>query len=239
MIHKRMALGLTLAAVLAMSAIGASAVQAATSGLDIGESPAVLTGSLVSAAQPHTWVYGAAVVKCEEGNLEATVAGTVSEPKNVHEATVTGTYSKCKLAGTAAEVRMNGCKYTWTDTPTSLTFEVDVTACTSGKVIEIASLVNCTLTIKEQGPLSHVVFENVVGSVPAHVVANWTIKNTHVVFDGTECPVAGGTTIANGEFSGKTTVKAFKDEGLQPEKVEFKHKFQPFKDGAQTSLVAT
>ncbi|HEV7482885.1 MAG TPA: hypothetical protein VGO13_07285 [Solirubrobacterales bacterium] len=237
MIRNIKALGLALVAVLAMSAVAASASQAATSGFDVGLSPAVLKGTILPGTE-HTLVVGTAVVKCAEANIEGTVAGTVAEPKNVHEATATATYAKCKFGGTAAEVRMNGCKYTLTDTLTSLTAEVDITGCTSGKWIEIISLVtNCSITVKEQGPLSHVVGENVVGTSPTHVVLNATVKNIHAIFDGSECPGTGE--VANAEFNGKTTVKAFKDDGTEAEKEEFKHKFLPLKAITQTSLEAT
>jgi len=217
-----------------MSAVAASGAQAASS-LDVGVTPSVGTGEIVSAASPHTLTAGKAVVKCEVANLEGTLTGT-----NVTEGTVTATYSKCKLAGTAMEVRMNGCKYTLTNTATALTLNVDVVECTTGKVIEIKSLTtSCTITVKEQGPLSSVVGENVVGSSPAHIKAVANVTGIHAVFDGTECPEPNGTTIATSSFKGDTTLKAFADSGLGAEKEEFGHKFKPFADGTQTSVTAT
>jgi len=234
MIRKLRVLTLALAAVLATSAVAASGAQAASS-LDVGETPSVITGAIVNAAAPHVWTFGKDTVKCEVANLEGTFTGA-----NVTEGTLTGTYAKCKINGTAAEVRMNGCKYTLTNTPAAFVFNVDIAQCTTGKLIELKSLVvNCTITVKEQGPVAKATMENVAGSNPNHVVANVAIAGLHSVADGTECLEPNGTTLAAGTLTGKTTVKAFEDLGLGAEKEEFGHKFKPFLDGAQTSLVST
>jgi len=233
MIRKLRVLTLAFVAVLASSAVAASGAQAASS-LDIGTTPSVLTGEIVSALSPHTWGTGKADAKCEVANLEGTFSGT-----NVTEGTLTPTFAKCKLAGLAAEVRVNGCKYTLTNTATALEFNMDITGCTTGKTIEIrSSVLNCTITVKEQGPVAKITFGN-AGSSPSHIVATMAVVNLHGLVDGTDCPDPNGTTVATGTLTGKTTIKAFADKGLGEEREELGHSFSPFLEGAQTSLVAT
>jgi hypothetical protein len=228
MTRKLKAFGLALLAALAIASIAASAAQAAPGELHsetIGAS-AILTGQNLGA---HEMGFKGLKLQCQSATFEGTV------PKTTTDATVTPQYTGCVLSGLAAQVRMNGCKYTFTGAA-DFTANVDITGCTSGKSIEIVDLV-CTITIPEQKNLSHVVFTNKPGP-PKHIETSFTLTGITYIGDNLGCAEAMGHH-ADGTLTGTTTVKAYEDAGLKELAEHNGHKYQPFKEGLQVGLFAT
>jgi hypothetical protein len=222
MTGKLKVLGVALAAMLAMTAVMASGAQAATSGLDVngttGGSSAILTAQQTEQLK-YKYTASGTQFKCSQTNLEGTVPQGA-----IHEATLTPTFfeelaENCTLAGTNAKVTMNGCSYTLTDTLTSLTFEVDL-VCESGHTGILIDQGACQITIPPQGPLSHVVLENVAGSSPKDVIANWTIQG--FTYSGNAgCPANLQMTTTDGDITGKTTITAWNDiAGLEGSQIK-------------------
>jgi hypothetical protein len=198
---------MALMAVSAMSLVGVAAAQATTSGLDVGVAPAILTGEQVTQnklAVTSSTGTTLTTVKCSVAKLDATTT-----EKEVHEATLTPTYSTCEVGGLTATVNPNSCKYTLTDTLTALTANADVTECGTGK-IEITQG-TCVLTIGNTSTaLEDITFSNVAGSSPKHVLATLNVKKIPVTGDSgcTANLQAAGLT---GDLTGTQTVKAYED----------------------------
>jgi len=117
MIRNLKALGLALAAILALSAVSASGVSAATEPIakfSCSTYPCSLSGEQ-PAAEKHEFVTAAGAVECE---LAIFQSSTISEAAT--GLTVTPTYEECvlhnALTGTTdpATVTMNGCDYKFT-----------------------------------------------------------------------------------------------------------------------------
>jgi hypothetical protein len=197
------------AALCALGAIGSSTALAAGE-FTVGQAPAAITGSEVVAnafevtnSTTLQWVK----IKCSAATFE----GTTSTASGT-ELTLTGRYTACTLGGLAAEVRMNGCKYTLTGSA-ALTASVDIVGCTSGKKIEIIKG-NCTITVPEQTGLAHVTFtsEGTASTMDTLATATFsTINNTQT---GSECPDPGLTS-SDGTYKGTVTFKAFGDGGTR------------------------
>jgi hypothetical protein len=214
-------LSMALTALLALGAVGVSSAQAATSGLDVGTTPthsAWLTGE--QATQNKLIITSGTetvTVKCSTATFQATTAdGTVNE------ATVTPGYggvNACTLGGSFATVDINSCKYTLTDTLTSLVANADV-VCPGTSKIEITSA-GCTVTVGSQGPLGSVTFSNNAGP-PEHVTATLAVKNIAVTGDA-GCP-ANLVGAHNAELTGSITLKAFQDNagGVEGTQVSLK-----------------
>jgi hypothetical protein len=237
MIGKIRSLVLALTAVAVLGATMAAGAQAGS--LDIGASPAVLTGHSVD-GQSHLFSLtntngGKFNIKCT-GSLEGTTQGQFQVP----EVTLTATYSQCQTGGgMATTVRLNGCKYTLTGAgQAAFTFLVDIVGCTAGKKIEIITPgIACTLTVGEQFNIPHVVFDNAGGN-PQDVQTTFTLNGIHVVQDGAGCPDGNNHTSFNLTLNGNTTTKAFVDVGTA---FVFKHNHQYFEHlhGGQVGLLAT
>lgn len=198
-------IGIALVTVLATSAVGASAAQAASS-LDIGAVPAFLTGAqgvgnklTITGAGGQ----GLAVAKCNVATLTAT-----TNAANVQEVTFTPSYGGCTKAGLAAVWDVNGCVYTFTSTAVALTWNMDI-VCPAGQSMEITQGA-CVTSIGTQGPLGVVTFANVAGP-PKHVTATLNVMGITEI-GGAGCPAAlqGAH---NADLTGTQTIKAFKHEG--------------------------
>jgi hypothetical protein len=209
MLRKLMRAAVLAAALCALGAVTASAASAAGE-FTVGATPAAITGTQATTNvfevtnSAHT---GFVKTKCGIATFEGTSTAAAAT-----ELTVTPKYTECTLGGLAAEVKMNGCKYTFTSTGVR-TANVDITGCTEGKKIEIIKG-NCTITIPQQGPLATVTFANnaEAGSkMDATATADVTaISNTQGT--GSECP-SPGLTSTDGTYTGTVTIKAFEDLG--------------------------
>jgi hypothetical protein len=217
MIRKFKAVGVIFAAILAVSAIGASAASA-TSGLTPGANPAVITGNQTTAQKLVLGASGT-TIKCGTSNLSATTTGTI-----VTEATLTPTYAGCTLAGLEATVVPNACKYTIKGTATALTATADVVGCAAGAPITITQG-TCVITIGNQAGLSKITFANSAGAVPDDV--NVTLNVEKIAYTGgAGCPANVQGARTDGLLTGGYTARAYVDAG------------EPFKEGSQVSLTA-
>ncbi len=160
MIRNFKALGLALIAVFAMSALVASAAQAAAGEFTAESYPVTLTGSQVG-TNTLTVGNGARVVSCTTASATGTLAGTSTT------LTLTPSYSGCTSTGALpATVTVNGCDFSLTsNTVTATTGTGSATvACPAGKEIIVdiyASAAKhaenvraCEYHIAAQGPLS-------------------------------------------------------------------------------------
>jgi hypothetical protein len=212
MVNKIKALGLAFVAVAAMSAIVASSAQAGALDLGNGKTKATITG-VNEASQQHNLSIplpagGTLNVTCPNASFEGTVEGQT----DITEATVTATYGpQCKVAGLAANVRMNGCKYTLTGTGLAAgTSNVDLVGCTAGKQIEIEQVATgCIISVPEQNGLSHIVFIQQGEDATAEATVS-KITNSQ----NAKCPTPS-TEAQNASFSGNTTVQALEDQGTE------------------------
>ena len=234
MIGKIKALGLAFVAITAMSAFVASGAQAGE--FDIGAQPASLF-AVNEAGQIHqlqitSTAGGKFNTNCPNASLEGTTQG-----QKINEATVTATYGpNCTAFGVAAQVVMNGCKYTITGSgQPSNTAVVDVVGCTQGKSIEIKTAI-CTLDIPEQNGLSHIIGANVNAQqvTLAATVGGITVRQT-----GAACPDGNLHVNNTGAFTGNTLGVARADTGgLQVTKHTHQY-VELSQGGAQVSLAST
>lgn len=187
MIRKLKILGVAFAAVLALSAVAATAASAEGQ-VTCSSYPCKITG--VSAVGNSTFKTEAGTVECK-GHAEATINGPSSE------LTLVGTATECKAFGFLnATVNTNGCDGLST-TPIKIgTDEWTATGhmlCPAGKVIEITAG-TCKITIGPQTPATaHTIITNT--TVPNPNVVDLTGSaagvNYTVVTDGFGCPFAG------------------------------------------------
>ncbi len=221
MIRNLKALGLALVAVFAMTAVLASASQAAVK-VTTGANPAILTGSVIAhtgiTGLVHTFTLaGGQKLSCEETKFSATVASGATS------VTVTPTYNKCKAIVGSLEVKatvtMNGCDYVFhggvnVSTTTWKEGQIDL-VCEAGKVVEVhvyKELNNeneelCTLTIPPFANKIANEYHNVAGT-PDDVTITTTATGIPVNRDGSLLCGAASTTAT---YTGSTTLTAFED----------------------------
>lgn len=221
--HKIKALGLAFIAVAVMSMAAATGAQASELHVTTPNA-AVIFGHQVQ-THKHKFVVTAGPTECTQATLEATVQNTGVSQQQVteQEVTATGTYSGCTAFGQAAQIVMNGCKYTVTNKhsvtghTTPNTNYVDITGCTSGKQIEVKTGI-CTITVPEQHNLSHAVNTNTTTPNPHDIDQTVTITGIKYENHGVLCPNYGGAntvTRTDGQFVGETTVQARQHVGGQ------------------------
>jgi hypothetical protein len=204
---RNLKLGVAIMAVLALTAVGASAAQAASS-LDVGAAPAILEGAQVTTNKlsiNNSKGESLSTVKCTTATLSGTSTST-----NVTTQLVTPSYSGCTLGGLSATVPVNGCQYRLNSTATAKTASADV-VCPTGKTIEIIQG-SCVLTVGSQTGLSSVVFGNEGSGTTASVLATLNVGNIAIT-GGSGCPANLVGTSNKGVLTGTINVKAFKDEG--------------------------
>lgn len=187
-------LGLALVAVLAMSAVTASAASAESKKFTAAKYPTTLTASQTN---KHVFEIGEFKVTCSvaKGSGELTAASET--------ATLAPTYEKCESLGFAAEVKTNGCDYRLHAPPVgSEEGSVDV-VCPEGKKIEI-SVATCTISIAAQVELKHVYIANTATDIDIHE----TLTSVHatVVKDSFLCPLENST-VATAKYTGDTTLQ--------------------------------
>jgi hypothetical protein len=200
------ALGLALAAVLAMSAMASAAAQAAPAELTAEKYPVTLTGEQVTTPPLNELVIGngARRVSCTTANLHGTIAG----PTTV--ITLTPTYNGCtSTGGLPATVTMKGCDFTLsgnTATASTGTLSANV-VCTAPNEITVdiyatpakhtANERACEYHIKPQGPLNAGEYHNLGAGTTRDIEATLKVENIHTVNTvGTKllCGLAAGET---------------------------------------------
>jgi hypothetical protein len=237
MIRKLKVLGLALVAIAAMSATVASAAQAGS--FDVGAQPSVLTGQLETGQQLIDTLQATNGNQFNSICSTATFEGTVTG-QGINEATVTPTYSGCKIFGLAAPIRMNGCKFTITGVAQPAnTFLVDIVGCTVGfPYIQIQTAI-CQLRLPEQSGISHLVASNLqTAGQPHEITLSTTASGITVQQLGAGCPDGNLHHSKNFAFQSNMVLKAFKDLGsLQV--TNHGHQYAQFTDGEQVGLTST
>jgi hypothetical protein len=171
MIRNFKVLGLALVAVLAMSAVVASAASAQ---FTANSYPTTVTAT--SPLGNDVFTVDGTSVECD-GHFE----GSASEASTT--ITIKAVYTNCKAFGFAtATVNMNGCDYTF---HSNQTVTVD---CPVGKVITIVAG-NCEVQVGAQGPLSTVDLSNNGNHID--VKATVTGITANATKDGFLCPLNG------------------------------------------------
>ena len=201
MTHKLKTLGVALVAVLALSAMVASAASAK----QYTAASYPTTGTATSALGNDVFTTEGGTVECAS-HFE----GTLTAASNT--LTVKPTYTGCKAFGfVEAKVEMGNCDYLFT-TPTKTatdvyTIQADV-RCTSGTIKVIAS--SCEITIGEQNPGGHVIatLDTNTPATPNDVTVQATVTgiNYTVVKDGFLCPFNGTGAKAGGTYSQKAAI---------------------------------
>jgi len=189
--------GLTIVAVLAMSAVVASAASAAEFFHDAG----VGVKARVTATNEGTHKFTAGIIgtiECKKATFTGTEFVTSSQPT----VTVSPAYSECTFLGVAnVAVNTNGCTYTF-NLPTGtgpFTGTVNIN-CPAGKKIAFEAK-ECKIEVGAQGPLSSVTFTNqeAVKPMSVKVVASVT-KQIKYTASGLGCAVIGEK--EDGSYSG-------------------------------------
>ena len=179
--RKFKALGLVLASVFAMSAVGAPAASAADFFSEV--TPQTISGSQTTT---HVFTTNAGTVSCKKATFSGAATNGISETQ-----TLAPDYSECTAFGFInVPVHENGCAYVFNANGTT---EVE---CPSGKKIEITAPF-CTTTVGPQHLASGMSFANNAGETD--IVATTNISSS---IDYNEC----GTERTNGSYTGTTTV---------------------------------
>lgn len=224
MVRKLKVLGIAAVAVLAMSAVVASAAHAATGKLTATEYPATLTGEQVG-VNKFVIAAGVRTVTCKK----ATFHGTIKEAAD--PVTLTPTYSECHAAPNEipATVTMNGCDYSLkanTVTSTTGTLTADL-LCPAGKDVEIHLYENatkhkensplCQYTVKEQLNLPAGEYHNEGSGSTEDVTATLKANPVTTVTKGSKilCGAAAGSEVA-ATLEGTATLKGEVDGGTAP-----------------------
>jgi len=213
MVRKLKALGLALVAVLAMSAVVASAANAGSLYNTNGTYPVTLHGEQ-EAEKTHVFTL------TDNSNLTttcttATFAGTLSGTSST--ATIHPTYGKatgagnCTAFGLSAEITTTGCDYVFHigNTITSGVYDgtVDIVCSGTNKIIIVAG--SCEVQVGSQNGLATVTGNNVAGSNPDDVTITAEVEGIDytVTKDGFLCPLSGTGNFTEGDYTGATTVK--------------------------------
>jgi len=183
MTRKFKSLGLVLAAVFAMSAIGASAASAAE--FHSAGAPTTITGTQSTS---HVFTTSAGTVTCKT----ATFSGTQST-QTATTVQLTPTYKECTAFGFInVPIDVNGCSYTFTSHGATT---VD---CAAGKAFEI-TVPGCTTKVGPQTFAKGMEYTT-VGSTPSRSITSHT-NVTEIEYN--EC----GTVRKNGTYKGDTSIK--------------------------------
>jgi hypothetical protein len=218
-------LGLALVAVFAMSAMLASAAQAAKFESGTGTYPTTVTGEQISGpvtgvtVAKHEFKTALGVVKCTPSSFTGTLTAASSE------LTVAPTYGNttagtgCTVAGVAGPVvHMNGCDYLFT----AGTIAAGVTpiathiVCPEGKHIVITIVAGCELTIFPQTFAESMISAKNGGGTGSAMTSTDTIDVTGITYEIDEnplhiCPehpgVSAGVLLHEGTYKGVAEFK--------------------------------
>ncbi|HEX8752683.1 MAG TPA: hypothetical protein VF731_04625 [Solirubrobacterales bacterium] len=195
--HKLKVFGLAALAVFALTAVSASAAQAAPL-FHVEEAPATITGEQI----------GTQVFNTEEGKVECKVAKFTGTSNVTATATqeLAPEYKECTAFGfVGATVNPEGCKYRFNlvegSSPPTATVDV---VCPSGQSIKVSTL-SCVVSVGSQTGLSHAVFANNGSGETRDLKVSVTVSGVaYTASSG--CSKPGSFT--NGTLNGEATVKA-------------------------------
>lgn len=209
------ALGLSLVAVFAMSAMAASAAQATAGHLAWETGATLVTAHQEATGGSQLFKTTAGSVTCDTVTGDASLVGLTNPSASIETTNITYTDSTKEAdhcrgpLGTSPEIAMNGCQYKFnagetaagkTDTTVGT---VDITGCTNAdKSITINAGI-CTIHVKEQnvGPVYyHTILEGGVEKVTIEP----KVTNIHYVHTG----LCGNGTGTTGEYEGNVIAEA-------------------------------
>jgi hypothetical protein len=197
--RKLTALGLAIAAVLAMAAMSVSVASAAEFHSEVEHT--ILTGEQVG---EDVFTVNAGTVKCKKANYEGTQAA-----KTTTTQTVKPTYSECVAFGFVnTPIDTNGCEYTFhTEGPTT-----DI-VCPAGKSIVVTAF-NCEVKVGSQNGLKTVSFKTEGAGTSRDVKTN--VELAGIAYSQTSKSFPGCTAgnFTNGTYKGAATVKGETTTGV-------------------------
>ena len=203
MIRKLKFLGLALAAVFAMSAVGASAASALVQFHTEG-APVTITANQHEGTNGFDVQFGE--VKCTTAKLH----GTTQEKTTETTITLTPTYEGCTFAGVATTIDMNGCDYTAHVHNLGPPYTGFITIkCVLGSEITVTGGNKCTVHVPAQTNLGTITYTNTgSGSTKEITVHLNGIQNiTYTQTKGTAAVGACATmTTGAGKYTGKVTI---------------------------------
>jgi hypothetical protein len=201
MIRSIKVLGLGLLAALAVSASAAPAASANPPKFHAEFAGIFLTGTQIGMA--------ANTLTIDQGQLKCNVATFTGVQGAMTTTTMTlkPNYEECQLAGEAAAVTLNGCRYTFHLEEQTEPIEARMgIECPVNQVLEIDTA-ECTVTIPAQQPQQTVTFTNEGAGMTRAVVADLNVSGLDYVEHGAGCASQTQTT-QNGIYTGQITVKA-------------------------------
>lgn len=202
MIRNLKTLGLALFAVLALTAVGASAASASAFSAD--EYPVTVEGEQTNT---HTFTVQAGTTHCSVAKFHGT-AGAESSTL-----TITPTYTGCTLTPLgSATVKMNGCDYMFhsgaaTGNPDEFNSSVDI-VCSGSNVIEVVVPFICTVKVGPQTGLSNTVLKS--NTSPATVTATASVSGIAYSQSGSFCT---NGSFSNGTYNGTVAMSGTNEAG--------------------------
>jgi hypothetical protein len=199
MTRKFKALGLALFAVLAMSALSASAASA-------GEFHSEAAHTILSGSQlgEDIFTVTAGTVKCKE----ATYSGTQSSA-TATTVTVKPTYTECTaFTFVNTTIDTNGCEYEFSGDDN----KVNIVNCTSALTV---TAFNCYVTVGNQKGLESVTYTNEGKTTSRDVKVKVGINNVTYTQESKSFPGCSNGTMNNGSYTGEATVRGFNTENVQ------------------------
>jgi hypothetical protein len=214
MTRKLKSVGIAFIAVLAMSAVVASAAHATNTNIHTAKASAVVTGDgpLAGVVNVFTVTNGSGKnlnTRCEGTNTfkGALVGGTTTTSETL---TLTAVYKNCNIAGSESAVQMNGCDFLFHSNSTTLTtFSTDI-VCPIGQEITEVSPAGCTIHIPPQNGLTTVTLTNTgaVGSETRDMDANLNLTGIKYTITA-GCPLTPVTlTTTDGTYKEELTITA-------------------------------
>jgi len=203
MIRRLGALATVVAAVLAMSAMVASAASADV--LTAESVPTTITGNGDSST--HTMGFDIGQFKCSGASYHGAVSASPSS-----QVTLTPVYTSCTLAGLAPVISLNGCDYLLHINAASTEGTTDIT-CSAGQEITLSApavaLRKCIIHIPPQTGLGPITVSNIGTGTTREITLNMNISGlkysqTTGTSEVGNCATADGTT--NGTYTGKAVL---------------------------------
>ena len=167
--------------VFASTALATEATITSTS----GDYPMIVEGSAIG--KKPVFTVGGGSAECET----AALSGSISGPTGSFTLTPNfGGSGACKGFGISGGTwTINGCVFDVATASSGATTASLTLVCPSGQELRFDTALNfCTVHVKPQGPLAHVLFAN----SGLHVESTWALTGVHAVVTGAFCTVPPG-----------------------------------------------
>jgi hypothetical protein len=205
MIRKMKALGLTAAAALCLTAVGASVAQASAFHTKESKYPAAITGVQqgTQTIKVHVETGSSGEIKCNTVSLTGTLAAQSST------LTVHPTYGECTAFGAAAVINTANCNYVFhTGAMTAMdqyTGTMDI-ECSAGGSISIVSTA-CEIRIPPQNGLTGLKFVDLTPEGAVSTEFQIGTFSYSVTKDGLGCPLTGLENRIDGSFKAPSAAR--------------------------------